>query len=1839
MQKNHLKQPQINLKDYQMEKLYINKTSANNKRSIKFMAFVVLFLGGLINSYSQVRVPFAPRTASATPATTIYTIKGDFTMMGNTNLTLQNYSATANNNAAMVYVDIDGDPNTWNSSSATLSFSEENNAIPDCSNIIYAGLYWTGRAGTDEIFTVTNGTDTKEFDKRKVQLKKGITGVYQDVVATTTTDLNKNIYFPSGLDDNIYSAYAEITDYVVANGLGEYFVADIATLEGDGGNSGYYGGWGMVVVYENSKMNWRDVTVFDGHAFVRREGAAGTSTNYTFDIDGFKTSENGYINIKLGVMAGEGDVGVSGDTFGILNRTNSLYESLSHSANTPTNFFNSSINTEGNIRNPDLVNNTGVDIAMFKIDNGSNLEGDLDYNRYITNEQTSTSFQYGTSQDTYVIFNVTFSVDSYVPETEIIVENTSTNTSLVPGQSAGFKIDIKNTGTEATKNTTLTIPIPLSVDPANLTFTESVNPIYSPLVNSSPPTILPATAGNNGTIVWNMGTLPLPNNPDDVIAEINFNYNVTTDCATLNDSDFYPYVTLLGMISGTGETSGEDFDFNLIQGYETNGICEGEPIIAPLEIPINFNNYVNEPPTASNPTSINVECMDDVPAFDITVVTDEADNQGTPIVAFVSDVSDGNTCPETITRTYSVTDDCNNSINVTQIITISPIAITYTAPSDNISDACDYVAQSNLDTAFNNWVDAQTAAFSIANGCSPVLTNDSATASIPVLCDGGATTITWTITDLCQTITETADFTVTAPVAITYTAPASDASNASEFYDPDATIAQANLDADIAAWLATQNATVNGSVTDGCNPVITNDYINQSISFCASDSITVTWTITDLCETINFSATYTFTQPDGISFTEPSSRNTNACDFDNDDITVAQSDLDADIATWVNNQTNIIINTLTGGSPTVTNDFTNQSLDLCTGGSITINWTIDDICETINKSALYTVTAPTAITYTNPADDTSDACDYTTQSEVDTAFNNWVAAQTAAFSIANGCSPILTNNSAAAAIPVLCDGGATTITWTITDLCQTITETADFNLTAPIDITYTNPADDTSDACDFGTSDLTAAQSNLDFAIATWVTNETTRVNDSFSGGCSSTVTNDFVAQSIDFCIGGSIEITWSISDLCSTTNVSAMYTFTQPDAPTFNQSTLPSDITVECDVIPDAEALTVSNSCGNLDVIFNETITNGSCPNVYSILRTWTATNICGVSITNTQTVTVEDNTAPELTLPANITAECSDDLTPIAFGTATATDNCDANPIVTFNDVIVDGTCSGNFTITRTWTATDACGNTVSANQIISTADTTAPDFDQTTLPADLVVECDGIPAQEILTATDNCGIATVTVNDVRTDGNCPNNYIITRSYTATDECGVTNTHVQIITVQDSTPPVFVETLPNTNIVVECDAIPVAETLTATDSCDSATVSVSDSRTDGNCPNSYTIVRTWVATDVCGLTTTHTQNIIIQDTTPPTFVESLPRDTTVECDAIPDVTSLTATDNCGDALVTVSDVRTNGNCPSNYSIARTWVATDDCGLTTTHTQVINVQDTTAPVPTSTFETTLDVSCTDIPDAPEVEFTDNCSSNVIVVFDETNSFDENVITDYQIIRTWTVRDACNNEEVYTQTLNVSLDEVLNEVVAEDRCFDEGVLNLDNFLANDVFGGTWEIIEGSTIATINGSIFDPTNLDSAYSEEFNPNTDGIQYVLRYTGFQSGCINITDVIMVVDAKCRVLPCGEKDISISTAITPNGDGFNESFDIQGIDLCGFVAEIKIFNRWGALVFESNDYTLGSLKSGSGVFGDWNGSSPRSSIGNNGQLPNGTYYYIINLRNSGLNPLTGPVYLGTK
>ena len=149
--------------------------------------------------------------------------------------------------------------------------------------------------------------------------------------------------------------------------------------------------------------------------------------------------------------------------------------------------------------------------------------------------------------------------------------------------------------------------------------------------------------------------------------------------------------------------------------------------------------------------------------------------------------------------------------------------------------------------------------------------------------------------------------------------------------------------------------------------------------------------------------------------------------------------------------------------------------------------------------------------------------------------------------------------------------------------------------------------------------------------------------------------------------------------------------------------------------------------------------------------------------------------------------------------------------------------------------------------------------------------------------------------------------------------------------------------EALP-ADATVECDAVPTAEVLTASDNCGTAIVSYVEVRTDGVCPSSYSLARTWTATDTCGLTTVHTQTITVQDTTAPIFTSNLPQDGFVDCDHIPAAPTMTATDNCGTVTISLQEEEVEGDCSSRYALIRTWTATDECGNSTQHIQTINL-------------------------------------------------------------------------------------------------------------------------------------------------------------------------------------------------------------------------------------------------------------------------------------------------------
>jgi len=139
----------------------IYQQSEKNKTIRIFLLIIVVIMGFGIITQAQVLKAFTQRSSYLTPGKLIYNIKGDYNMIGNTNLTLApSYTdrTLQNGNDTMVYVDVDADATTLNSSSAYLTFSTENGALPQCSNIIFAGLYWTGRAhdgASPDTFTVT----------------------------------------------------------------------------------------------------------------------------------------------------------------------------------------------------------------------------------------------------------------------------------------------------------------------------------------------------------------------------------------------------------------------------------------------------------------------------------------------------------------------------------------------------------------------------------------------------------------------------------------------------------------------------------------------------------------------------------------------------------------------------------------------------------------------------------------------------------------------------------------------------------------------------------------------------------------------------------------------------------------------------------------------------------------------------------------------------------------------------------------------------------------------------------------------------------------------------------------------------------------------------------------------------------------------------------------------------------------------------------------------------------------------------------------------------------------------------------------------------------------------------------------------------------------------------------------------------------------------------------------------------------------------------------------------------------------------------------------------------
>ncbi|MEZ4932291.1 MAG: HYR domain-containing protein [Saprospiraceae bacterium] len=495
---------------------------------------------------------------------------------------------------------------------------------------------------------------------------------------------------------------------------------------------------------------------------------------------------------------------------------------------------------------------------------------------------------------------------------------------------------------------------------------------------------------------------------------------------------------------------------------------------------------------------------------------------------------------------------------------------------------------------------------------------------------------------------------------------------------------------------------------------------------------------------------------------------------------------------------------------------------------------------------------------------------------------------------------------------------------------------------------------------------------------------------------------------------------TWNVIDPSGNTN-SATQTITINDNIAPVASNVPSDVTVDCGSdIPAVAAPTFVDNCSEFTVDFSEVIVTDSSTDEQVLLRTWVATDAAGNSTTVTQTITINDNIAPVASnVPSDVTVDCGSDIPAVAA--PTFTDNCDEFT-VDFSEVIVTDSSTDEQVLLRTWVATDAAGNSTTVTQTITINDNINPTI--TNVPQDITVQCaSDIPAVVHPDIADNCDEVFVDFSETLVDEFSTDWQIIHRTWVATDAAGNQTTATQVITVLDTTDPVVVSQ--PADVTVDCGSdIPAIIPPVFTDNCNEFTVDFSEVTVADSSTDEQIIVRTWVATDDVGNSTTVTQTITINDNIAPVVVSS-PADVTVDCGSdIPAVVAAVFTDNCDEFTVDFSEVIVTDSSTDEQVLLRTWVATDAAGNSTTVTQTITINDDIAPV-ASNVPANASAECgSAIPPVVPPTFTDNCDEFTV-------DFSEVIVTDSStdeqvLLRTWVATDAAGNSTTVTQTITIN---------------------------------------------------------------------------------------------------------------------------------------------------------------------------------------------------------------------
>ncbi|MGO4906519.1 PKD domain-containing protein, partial [Flavobacterium sp. W20_MBD1_R3] len=439
----------------------------------------------------------------------------------------------------------------------------------------------------------------------------------------------------------------------------------------------------------------------------------------------------------------------------------------------------------------------------------------------------------------------------------------------------------------------------------------------------------------------------------------------------------------------------------------------------------------------------------------------------------------------------------------------------------------------------------------------------------------------------------------------------------------------------------------------------------------------------------------------------------------------------------------------------------------------------------------------------------------------------------------------------------------------------------------------------------------------------------------------------------------------------------------------------------------------TFKDNCGN-DIQFTgltvqEPVSSSICNTTKTYTWSYVDFTTCSPSATPytrswSYTYTIKDLVAPVISAAGpDITINCP--TTPV-FTPPTATDTCGIYTINILSTTQTPGSRTGLYSTTRTWNASDNCGNhSNSVSQTITVQDNVAPGIP---VLADVTGQCSATPTPP--TTTDVCAGtitgSTTTVFPITNQGTT----IVT--WTFDDGNGNITSANQNVIIKDNLKPAIPVLA---DVTGQCSATPTPPT--TTDLCvgtiAGTTTTVFPITTQG------TTIVTWTFDDGNGNTSTANQNVIIKDNVVPNV--PVLADVTGQCSATP--TPPTTTDLCAGTITgtttTVFPITTQG------TTIVTWTFDDGNGNIITANQNIIIKDNLKPAIPVLADVTGQCSATPTPPTT----TDLCAGTITGT--TTTVFP--ITTQGTTIVTWTFDDG--NGNITTANQNVIIKDNLKPAI------------------------------------------------------------------------------------------------------------------------------------------------------------------------------------------------------------